>query len=446
MGGLSITRSKALRIGATALAGGIAAACGVTAETGSRTTTTATQGPATPAPRNVTLIVDNDWINGDRLTVVKAWLERANQVYPNIKTDLRDVAGDQAKTIALFASDSQGDLYQMDQHLIPVFGPKNVLFDISPTLASLKFDADNLLYDVHNITHYPSPGGPRHGLLVQLGVQGSVYMKNAFQEAGVKEPTAEWTWDDYLEAAKKLGKPTDNRWGTNVVPGYPYSWFWSAGVPYMDAKGTKTSWDSSASREILQWLTDLAQRHRVAPTPAEAAEKKLSFNTGNYAIAFNTVATPAISRAIDGKFQWALAPTPRNPKTGKAVTLVSGHNYLITKKAANRGVTLEAAQVLIEFFSTQIQEMYISGLNVSTLSPLKTVTAKASSMPGMPDMKLALDAIPTGQNFDKVPGFLDFHNAFGPEFTRAVNGEDSVEQVAINMTRLSDAALNNAAR
>ena len=30
----------------------------------------------------------------------------------------------------------QGDLYQMDQHLIPVFGPKNVLFDISSTLAS----------------------------------------------------------------------------------------------------------------------------------------------------------------------------------------------------------------------------------------------------------------------------------------------------------------------
>ena len=51
-------------------------------------------------------------------------------------------------------------------------------------------------------------------------------------------------------------------------------------------------------------------------------------------------------------------------------------------------------------------------------------------MPGMPDMKLALDAIPNGQNFDKVVGFLDFHNAFGPEFTEAVNGEVSVEQAA----------------
>ena len=61
-------------------------------------------------------------------------------------------------------------------------------------------------------------------------------------------------------------------------------------------------------------------------------------------------------------------------------------------------------------------------------------------------MKLALDAIPSGQNFDKVVGFLDFHNAFGPEFTRAMNSQVSVEQAAVNMTRASDAALAQAAR
>jgi ABC-type glycerol-3-phosphate transport system substrate-binding protein len=441
--GSGISRSRVLRAGVTALAGSLAAACGAPAASGDKTTAIATQAPATPAARNVTLIVDNDWISGDRLTIIKAWLERANKLYPNVKTDLRDVAGDQSKTIALFAADQQGDLYQMDQHLIPVFGPKNVLFDISSTLASLKFDVDNLVHDVNNITHF---NGKRHGILLQLNVSTVVYNKNAFQESGLAEPVPAWTWDDYVALAQKLNKPTENRYGTNVVPGYPYSWFWSANVPYMDAKGTQTYWDTPASREILQWYADLTTRHRVAPAPREATEKGLNFNLGNYAMAHHIVSTPAIAKAVEGKFTWALAPNPKHPKTGKSVFLVTGHNYLVTKKGADRGIAREAAQVLIELFSPEIQEMYISGLSVSSLPTLKSVAANASKMPGMPDMKVAIDAITNGQNFDKVVGFLDFHNAFGPKYTEAFNGDVSVEQAAINMRTASDAALNQAAR
>src|SRR5690349_1548111 len=101
MVGRRMTRARLLRAGAVALAGGMATACGAAATGAPKA---ATQVPATPAPRNVTLIVDNDWTSGDRLTIIKAWLERANKVYPNIKTDLRDTAGDQSKTIALFAA------------------------------------------------------------------------------------------------------------------------------------------------------------------------------------------------------------------------------------------------------------------------------------------------------------------------------------------------------
>ena len=60
--------------------------------------------------------------------------------------------------------------------------------------------------------------------------------------------------------------------------------------------------------------------------------------------------------------------------------------------------------------------------------------------------KIALDVIPTGQNFEKVVGFLDFHRAWLAEFWKAVNGEVTVEQGISNMTRAGDAALQQAAR
>ena len=122
-----------------------------------------------------------------------------------------------------------------------------------PVLAGLKFDL-NSFYDVNNITHWE---GKRHGLIVQLNVNSGVYNKSAFQQAGVRgSPPLDWTWDGYLEAARRLNKPQDFLCGAPTrCPGYPYAWYWSANVPYMDAKGTRTSWDSAPSREILQWLT-----------------------------------------------------------------------------------------------------------------------------------------------------------------------------------------------
>lgn len=440
-----MTRSQIVRTGGGLLAASVLAACGQTAEKpgAAPAAPVSTQAPATPAPRNVTIAIDNDWTQGDRLTVVNAWVARANKVYPNIKTELRANADTQEKTIAAFAADQQGDLVQLDQHMIPVFGPKGALADIGSTLATLKFDTTRL-YDVDNITHF---GGKLHGLLIQFNVNAWTYNVNAFKEAGLKEPTADWTWDDYLDTAKKLTRPNDERWGTTLVPGYPYAWYWSADVPYMDEKGTKTLWDTPASKEIMQWLVDLAQRHRVAPTVADAAEKKLNFNNGQFVFNVQTVPSPAVTKAIDGKFEWGVMATPRHPKTKKTANIVTGHNYLVTRKGANRGVTLEALQVLTELFHDDIQNMYVSGLNVSSLPITKHIAAKASTMAGMPaSFKIALDVIPTGRNFDKVPGFLDFHNAFGPEFSKAANGQITVEQAAVNMVRLSDAALTQAAR
>jgi hypothetical protein len=43
-------------------------------------------------------------------------------------------------------------------------------------------------------------------------------------------------------------------------------------------------------------------------------------------------------------------------------------------------------------------------------------------------------------------GRLEFSQAMAPEFEKALNGEVSVEQAAVNMTRAGSAALQQAAR
>ena len=438
-----MSRSRFLRMGAATMGYGTLLACGGPAA-GTNTQAANTQVPAAPAKRAVTVIVDNDWTGGDRAKVVEAWLARANRVHPHIKTELRDNAASQDKTIALFATGEQGDLYQLDQHVVPVFGPKGLLQDISSTLASLKFDV-NSVYDVPNITHW---NGKRHGMMIQLQTFTTIYNVDAFQKAGVKIPAATWTWDDWLDSARKLNLPLEAtpQWGT-TLSGEPYHMFWSANAPYLSATGTMAQWDTPACRNVVQWMVDLTQRHRVTPTPLEATEKRLNFNNGNYAINPYAQPSPAITKAIDGRFQWDVLPPAKHPQTGKGVILSGGHNYLVTTKAAQRGVLTEAVQVLIELFHPEIQDLYNSGLNVGSLPALKSVAAKTGDMPGMPkNFKCVLDAIPTGQNFEKIIGFLDFHRAWIPEFQKALNGQETVEQAVVNMTRASNAALAQAAR
>jgi multiple sugar transport system substrate-binding protein len=434
-----ITRARVLKMGAGAVAGG---AGGVLAACGASGAPTSEQPPAA-AKRPATLIVDNDWTKGDRLTVVQAWLQRANQVYPHLKTELRDNAESNDKTIALFAADQQGDLFQLHWSLLPVYGTKNALQDIGPTLAALKFDV-NSLYDVPDQTLW---NGKRLGLLIQLNTHTGVYNKNALQEAGMKEPAPSWTWDDYLEMAKRLHRPVDNRWGVGLEEAWIFPFFWAADAPYLDPKGPKALWDTPKCREVLQWLTDLVVRHRVAPSPKERSDQKLSFYNGNYGMHEFIVPTPAITKRLEGKFAWEVLPRPKHPRTKKAVYLVTGHGYYVTAKAKERGVLTEAVQVLTELFHKDIQNLYISGLDLSSLPILKSVATSPQALQQLPSShKYALDNIPGGRAYDQVIGFKDFQNAFVPEFRKALDGEVSLEQAVANMQRASDAALQQAAR
>jgi ABC-type glycerol-3-phosphate transport system substrate-binding protein len=392
----------------------------------------------------VTLIVSNDWTQGDRLKIVQAWLARANQVYPHIKTELHDNADSQEKIIAQFAADQQGDLVQVDQHLIPVFGPKNVLEDISPTLATLKFDL-NTIFDIENITHYK---GKRHGLLIQLNSNVWVYNKNLFQEHGVAEPTDKWTWNDHLEAARKLANPDENRWGMHVrVDLYP--WYWQAGVDYLTPDGTRTLFDSGGSRQVLQWLTDTVVKYRAAPSNQENADKKPSFALGNFATIIQSSPGAPLTKQIDNRFVWEVMPTPKHPSSGKPPALVvTGHNYAITKKATQRGVLVESAQVLVELFNKEIQQLYNNGsLAPGSLPILKSVATSPEALKPPPqNAKVIVDQVPTGRNYDKIVGFLDMHSAINAEFYKALDGKVSANDAAAAMQRAGDAALANAAR
>jgi multiple sugar transport system substrate-binding protein len=94
---------------------------------------------------------------------------------------------------------------------------------------------------------------------------GLLYNKTLFDKAGLAYPTANWTWDDFRNAAKKL---TDT---ANHVYGYGYSvsgseettwqfWphLWQNGGSILNSAGTKSEFASSAGTDALSFLRSMA--------------------------------------------------------------------------------------------------------------------------------------------------------------------------------------------
>ncbi len=128
------------------------------------------------------------------------------------------------------------------------------------------------------------------GLMNNLESFALFYNKEAFTEAGVEAPPAKpsdaWTWEQFIEAAKKL---TIDHQGRNALAAdfdsknikqYGFKMdLWSGtiealllrnGTQYYPGKGDETGINTPAFNQVLQNVADLINIHHVMPSPTTA--------------------------------------------------------------------------------------------------------------------------------------------------------------------------------
>jgi multiple sugar transport system substrate-binding protein len=97
------------------------------------------------------------------------------------------------------------------------------------------------------------------------------YNTKLFAEAGLQPPVAEWTWDDFLNAAKALTKGS----GGDKVYGFGIPFFTFGLVPWFLSNSTyplTDDWSDSNLNdpkvlETVTFINDLIHTHEVSPTP-----------------------------------------------------------------------------------------------------------------------------------------------------------------------------------
>jgi multiple sugar transport system substrate-binding protein len=205
----------------------------------------------------------------------KELAERFHQENANITVKVEVMPDDYSATlITRIASGTAGDCFRYGTHYgMANWALRGILLPLDDFVAQDSYDLSVYFRGSLDACKV-------EGKLYALPVNGHpgwsavYYMPELFAEAGVEEPTAEWTYDDMTAAAQKITKSSGDQidvYGLWVAPYYeatltPISAF--GGWP-MDESGAKAMYDDPNTIAGVKWIRDVMQEYKVAlPNPS----------------------------------------------------------------------------------------------------------------------------------------------------------------------------------
>jgi multiple sugar transport system substrate-binding protein len=208
------------------------------------------------------------------------------------------------------------------------------------------------------------------------GIAGMFYNKTLFDEAGVAYPTNTWTYEDLLEAAKKLTIRGEDGKTKQFGLEAPKDWvavmsvLGSFGGGWIDEEGKKSLLSSPGSVEAYTWLYELLHVHKVSPLPDQTLPN--SFMVGQCAMHFagpweigNTKAGMA-----EG-YEVGIAPIPIGPE-GRISGGVNYGGFVVPSGAKNKEAGWQFVKWTIS--DDMLYRVVENGLNLTT-------KAKINNMP-----------------------------------------------------------------
>lgn len=252
-----------------------------------------------------------------------------------------DSASFYTKLQTMMASGDPPDVFYVGNERIPSFGAMGLLEPLEPYL-----ERDAATHDpraLHLEDFYPQVvdafrwDGTQMGKGALLGIPkdfttvGFYYNKDLFRKAGVPFPAPDWTWDDYISAARTIGALTDEHgehytgsefvtWAA-MVRAYLYTW----GVDVKGASFDEITLEDPRAMEALErlrsWRHD--EEHTLTSGRSKIATGAAVFSTGRVGMAgpFGRWVVPEYARITS--FDWDFAPLPRGSQRANILLTVA---------------------------------------------------------------------------------------------------------------------------
>jgi multiple sugar transport system substrate-binding protein len=192
--------------------------------------------------------------------------------------------------------------------------------------------------------------GKQYGLPMGTGAYYDFSInRNLYRTAGVTQPPRNyndpaypaWTFERVLEDARRLTKGAGSgaaQYGIDTGMSWSYllpvvlSW----GGEFMNTRTGEFRWHEAPATDAIQWMADLALKHRVAPSGEDATSGLYRFERGRLGL---TWSTPNLAMylltTVGEQFEWDLVPPPHLPN--KKPVLWFYTSWWVLNKASKAG-------------------------------------------------------------------------------------------------------------
>jgi multiple sugar transport system substrate-binding protein len=386
-----------------ALAAGAGGAAGAACAPGGGATPAGPPATAAP-PRAVTVaFAPGSWgTRAGRKEVTDGMLQQFGARYPHITVDVQQEAPSPTPNqtwITRVVSGDVPDLVISSGALFEWMARRGVWADMRPALQRLGWKQGDVFHNPATIAFE----GKQHAVPFVAHQGGAlVYNKTLFGEAGVPLPTRDWTWEDVLEAARKLTRPERSQWGINGNFGHGvfFAGVWAAGGEVLSRDGRETRFAGPEGLAALERLSDLTTRHRVSPPPQQQTAERLAFTAGNFAMEITTPGRQS-AQGIGDRFDWDVALFPRWPGTRRRVAIADYSEWAVTSGAQQRGV-VEAAAQLAAFYTADATQALIADISPASTTPANKSVARSARYLAPPpaSMRLIVDMLDGKEDTD----------------------------------------------
>ncbi|MBK9092457.1 MAG: sugar ABC transporter substrate-binding protein [Anaerolineae bacterium] len=387
---------------------------------------------STPAPGGaVSFMVFGDPIE---LAAYRKLVDAFHARYASIRVELRHVPNEsdyRRQLTAGFAAGAPPDIMLLNFRRFAAFTAPGGLQPLGPYLARSSV--------VHEADFYPQAleGFRLDNQLwcIPQNISSLVvyYNRDLFDAAGLSYPASDWTWDDFLAAAKILtrdntGDGRPEQYGAGMAPSLirlaPF--IWANGGDIVDDVNhpTRITLDTPEAQAAFQWFVNLQVKEGVVPDAvAEQGESSENrFLNGRLAMFFNSRRGVPTYRAIK-TFTWDVAPMPQGQQ---AATILHADAYCLAAAAPDK----DAAWQFIEFANSVDGQKIIAetGRTVPSLRQVAESAAFLDPAQAPASSRVFLSVIPTIRRLPLLPNWVGIEETVNREIERAFYGQATVEE------------------
>jgi multiple sugar transport system substrate-binding protein len=355
--------------------------------------------------------------------------------YPDVTVKVTTVpaAGYDQKILTMIAGGKAPDVFGTGDVVIPTIVNKNYALDLKPLMQADGFDASAYYPEVIKGLTYD---GKIVGLTDNWDTQVLYYNRALFQRAGVQPPTADWTWDDYEAAAKKLTTGTGR---TKVFGSQWGKWFVPVSDAVAAAGGSTYGADNKScgltdpkSIEALSFL-DRLRKEGADPGPTEdgvlgGRSPEQAFADGRSAMLIGDGRWAAFEFNQAKNLDWAVAPLPKGSAGRSNFFHLSAFSIPSNSKNPN------AAWKFLRYMTSD--EGIRMGLdNMQGVPAVKSVatdpTIASSPLVSQHDaLQPFLDSLPTARRAPQLTNFFRYQDKIDAALGPLWKGKASPEQAA----------------